>query len=139
MPSLNVATTNDLGLFHFYYYVATFKIIITIEFCNHLRTRSVKCRDTARNVATLFLMLISIYVVPMKNLCHGRKCPFQFESKIDYVATQRNYVATLNFNFKITSLSVFTQETFKTRSIHSYPSEHTCEDSFNHQRHSIQV
>ena len=63
------------------------EIIVETEFCNHLLTRLVKCRDIARNVAILFLMLISIYVVAMKNLCRGRKCPFQFESKIDYVAT----------------------------------------------------
>ena len=30
---------------------------VATKFCNHLCTRSVKCRDIARNVATFFLML----------------------------------------------------------------------------------
>ena len=38
------------------------EIIVVTEFFNLLWTRSVNCRDIARNVATLFMMLISIYV-----------------------------------------------------------------------------
>ena len=63
------------------------KIFVTTEFCNHSWTRSVKCRDITRNVVTLFFMLLSIYVATMKNLCRDIKCHFQFETKIDYVAT----------------------------------------------------
>ena len=33
------------------------EIIVGTKFCNKLETRSVKCRDIVRNVATLFMML----------------------------------------------------------------------------------
>ena len=29
-----------------------------------------------------------------EKICHDRNFPFQFESKVDYVVTQRKYVAT---------------------------------------------
>ena len=133
VPSLNVTTTNDLGCVQFFfYYVATFKnkccdkvLQSLVDKVSQMSRHCKKCCDIISDAHF--------------NLCRNIKCSFQIESKFIYVATQRNYVATLNFNFRIATLSVFTQDTFKTRCIHSYPSEHTCEDSFNHQRPSIQV
>ena len=77
------------------------EIIVATKFCNHLETGPVKCHDIEKNVATFFLVHLLSLCRDNENMCHDNenKChdinlPLQIESKINYVVTQRKYVAT---------------------------------------------
>ena len=66
------------------------KIIIAIEFCNHLETGPIKCRDNEKNVATFFLVHLLSHLLSLcrdnENMCRDINLPFQIQSKINYVA-----------------------------------------------------
>ena len=73
------------------------EIIIATEFCNQLEARLVLCRVIVRNVMTFFLMFMRTYVTIIKKFVTIETFLPIFESKVDYVVTQRKYVATKNF------------------------------------------
>ena len=71
------------------------EIIVATEFCNHLESGPVKCRDIEKNVATLFLVHLLNLCRNNENMCRNNEnmcrninLPFQIESKINYVTTQ---------------------------------------------------
>ena len=64
------------------------EIIVATEFCNHLESGPVKCRDIEKNVATLFLVHLLNLCRNNENMCRNINLPFQIESKINYVTTQ---------------------------------------------------
>ena len=72
------------------------EIIVAIEFCNLLETGPVKCRDIEKNVATFFSMHLLSLCRDNENMYRDINLPFQIEPKINYVTTQRKYVATFH-------------------------------------------
>ena len=72
------------------------EIILAIEFCNLLETGSVKCHDIEKNVVTFFSIHLLSLCRDNENMCRDINLSFQTEPKINYVATQRKYVATFH-------------------------------------------
>ena len=70
------------------------EIIVVTEFFNHLETGPVKCRDNEKNVAIFFTVHLPSLCHDNENMCRDINLPFQIQSKINYVVTQRKYVAT---------------------------------------------
>ena len=68
------------------------EIIVMTEFCNHLETGPVKCRYIEKNVATFFVVHLLSLCRDNEKMCHDINLPFQIESKINYIVTQRKYV-----------------------------------------------
>ena len=69
-------------------------IIVAIKFCNPFETGTVKCRDIEKNVANFFLVHLFNLCRDNENMCHNISLPFQIESNINYVRTQRKHIVT---------------------------------------------
>ena len=86
--------SNCLGFVPFLIRCRDRQIIVATKFCNYLETGPVKCRDIEINVATFFLVHFLNLCRDNENMCRDINLPFKIESKINYIATQKNNVAT---------------------------------------------